>query len=308
MGGVNYIFRLCYYSLQCESSVFSWKTWASDASCCFLLVSIYVHICKCARMLFWFNSAPHSLLLTLPRWNGENWNDKSVRTCRLKEDSFLGKAKAAHASKQSKELIHYFPSDVQTLAGKSGVARRSFLERQASSLWTSSLPPSSPQLYCWLHMIWNVFESVSAVLAVSPHSSLCNPNFLLGRVPQEVEKSLTLCKHYSVTTETSVCYQYYFHQKSRSWCPKLHCSLDYYIIIVNLKLCKIIISGLIPIQTSHSEVIFPHLKSLMENTLEIASNKVFIFMLFLIFWPPYCWNTICIILTFTMSFVHSQQN
>lgn len=137
-------------------------------------------------------------------------------------------------------------------------------------------------------MIWNVFESVSAVLAVSPHSSLCNPNFLLGRVPQEVEKSLTLCKHYSVTTETSVCYQYYFHQKSRSWCPKLHCSLDYYIIIVNLKLCKIIISGLIPIQTSHSEVIFPHLKSLMENTLEIASNKVFIFMLFLIFWPPYC--------------------
>lgn len=132
-------------------------------------------------------------------------------------------------------------------------------------------------------MIWNVFESESEVLVVSPPSSLCIPSFPIGRVAQEVEKSITLCKHYSVTTETSVCYHCYFHQKSKSRCHKLHCSFDHYVIVINLKLCKIIISGLVIILRSF----FPHLKSLMENILEITFIKVFIIML-LIFWPPYC--------------------
>lgn len=120
----------------------------------------------------------------------------------------------------------------------------SLLERQTSSLWTSHLL-LHPSFYCWLHMIWNVFESESEVLVVSPPSSLCIPSFPIGRVAQEVEKSITLCKHYSVTTETSVCYHCYFHQKSKSRCHKLHCSFDHYVIVINLKLCKIIISGLV---------------------------------------------------------------
>jgi len=56
----------------------------------------------------------------------------------------------------------------------------------------------------------------SAVLAVSPPSFLCTSSLLTGRVVQEAEKPLTLCKHCSAITKTSLYYQHCFQHKSKT--------------------------------------------------------------------------------------------
>lgn len=90
-----------------------------------------------------------------------------------------------------------------------------FLGKQMPSLQTFP-PPSSPlalSLAVMSYVIEYSFSSSrSAILAVSPPSFLCTPSLFSG---SRAEKSLTLCKHHSATTNTSVCYQHYLHHKSK---------------------------------------------------------------------------------------------
>ena len=61
----------------------------------------------------------------------------------------------------------------------------------------------------------------SAVPAASPPSFLCTPSLLAGGVVRETEKALTLCKHCSAITKTSLCYQHCFRHKCKTYSPLL---------------------------------------------------------------------------------------
>ena len=99
---------------------------------------------------------------------------------------------------------------VQPPPGKQGsLMHNSYLGRQAPSLRTS--PPSFffPQLYMLsmtsYGMEYPLGQLWSAVAAVSPPNSLCSPSLFTGGAVWEAVKALTLCKHCSAITTTSLC-------------------------------------------------------------------------------------------------------
>lgn len=88
------------------------------------------------------------------------------------------------------------------------------IPRTAASFWAVVPGHLSP----WFVMPYDVEylfgHFVSAVLAVSSLSLLCPPSWLAAREVWEAEKSLSQHKHCLATVKT-VCYQYYFHIKSK---------------------------------------------------------------------------------------------
>ena len=125
-------------------------------------------------------------------------------------------------AKQNKEFIHPFPSAGRCSASprKGGlIMHNGFWRSQTSSLQTSCLPPSFPQLLflsTTLHGVGHPLgKSESAVLFLSPPNSLC-PQPLAGRAARGAGNFLALCKHCSAATEQSVCYQLCLGHKSKT--------------------------------------------------------------------------------------------
>ena len=167
------------------------------------------------------HTAAHSLSLS-----GMGQRIRKVKVRKLvgwDKDSLIDKAKAKQ-HKQSKRRNSFITSHqqagVQPSPGKQGtITHNSYLGRQMPSLWTS--PPSFffPPLYMLsmtsYGMEYPSGQLGSAVPAVSPPNSLCTPSVLAGGAVSEAEETLTLCKHCSAITKTSMYYQHCLQHKSK---------------------------------------------------------------------------------------------
>ena len=125
----------------------------------------------------------------------------------------------------NKEFIHssHGHAGIQPSPGKQGsITGNGYLGRQMPSGRTS--PPSSffPQLYTLSKVSYGLeypFGQLgSAVLAVPPPSFLCPPRHSLVGWGEKQKRALTLCKHRSAVTKTSLCYQHCFQNKSKTQC------------------------------------------------------------------------------------------
>ena len=131
-------------------------------------------------------------------WGGQLEKKKKVKLMGWDENSLIGKAKAAHASKAKQGIHSLLPMDRQVfshLQESRAPSDISYLARQKPSLWMS--PPSffSPPVYMRsmtsYGMEYPCHQLGSAVLAVSPPSFLFTPHLLIGTPVWEAEKSLT---------------------------------------------------------------------------------------------------------------------
>lgn len=131
------------------------------------------------------------------------------------------------ASKAKQGIHSAFPTGRKMfsyLHGKHGsIKHKGDLRRQMPSLWTSSPFLLLTQLYMQNmtpHSVGHPCGRLGpAVLALSPHSSLCTPSPLGGGVGWEAEKDLSLCKCFSAVMKTPLCYQYSLGHKPKTQSP-----------------------------------------------------------------------------------------
>lgn len=114
-------------------------------------------------------------------------------------------------------------ADVQPLPGNQGSSHLAV--SWEDKCHHSEPPPPSPSLLQLLllsmtpHSMEYPFQQFGpAALVLSPLSSSCTPSSLLAGQLPEIEKSLSLYKHCSATTKSSVCYHGYPHHKSEILC------------------------------------------------------------------------------------------
>ena len=90
------------------------------------------------------------------------------------------------------------------------IAHRSLTDAQSVPEQWSTPPGQLPPVYILgmtsYGLEYPFGQLGSAVPAVSPPSFLCTPSLLTGRAVWEAEKALTLCKHCSAVTKTSLYY------------------------------------------------------------------------------------------------------
>ena len=84
-------------------------------------------------------------------------------------------------------------------------------DRWSACTWAVAALPTSPPVWLLSKMSYGreypFGQLGSAVPTVSPPNFLCTSNLLTGRAVWEAEKALTLCKHCSAITKTSLYYQ-----------------------------------------------------------------------------------------------------
>lgn len=134
------------------------------------------------------------------------------------KDWSLGKQKPCMQAKQTRYFV--LAGRCSATSRKAGlITHNGFLGRQTPSLWTSSSSSFFTPAFIGEHdAIWcgtSLWPVRSAVLAVSPSSSLCSPTLLAVRTAWEAEESLALCKFCSAMTKTLACYHRYCHPKSK---------------------------------------------------------------------------------------------
>lgn len=135
--------------------------------------------------------------------------------------------------KQNKELIYYLPwarrcSAVWLQESRAPSHTRVTWEDKTHNSKCPWFPPFPPSFiyWAWWAMVWNIclgswgHLSQLCPLQTPPE---CTPSLLAGRVVWEAEKVLMLFKHCSEVTKTSLCYQHYFHHKS-----KMYLNTSYY--------------------------------------------------------------------------------
>lgn len=156
----------------------------------------------------WIWSYDHFVLLCLLilcRWN---WGrDKNVKVWELMDwdkESLLGKVKAVCTRKENEEFTtSYWQADVRQLLRKQSLSHVLVSwEKQMPSVWKFPFLLLSPSFHCWARhdLLWNI-PLESAVLAVSPPTSLCIPSSSQAEQHEKLEhprEELLLCSNWKV--------------------------------------------------------------------------------------------------------------
>ena len=136
------------------------------------------------------------------------------------KDSLIDTAEIVHESKANQGVHSLLPIGRQLFSHLQEITCNRVLGRQMPSLQMSSPSFFFPPLYT-LSMTscgteYPCGHLGSAVPAVPPPHSFCTPSLLTGGVGWEAEQALTLCKHCSAATKSSLYYQHCFQHKSKT--------------------------------------------------------------------------------------------
>ena len=121
------------------------------------------------------------------------------------KDSWKGKAKAAYSNKAKQGIHSLLPSGRQLFSD----LQESRAPSHVIVVWEDR--HCNSELSPFLLPLW--LFGASCPCCVS--SQLCSPSLLASRVVWEAEKALMLCKHCSVITKKTQCYQR-FHRKAKT--------------------------------------------------------------------------------------------
>ena len=132
------------------------------------------------------------------------------------KDSLIGKAKAAHTSKEKQGIHSPLPIGRQVFSHpQESRAPSCVMVTWEDKHHRSEHPPLSffPSFICWAwcHMVWNIpLVSWGQLSRLCPLPASCAPpaSSLVGW--GEEQKRPWLCKHCSAVTKTSLCYQHCF--------------------------------------------------------------------------------------------------